>query len=88
MLNKPITAVLCLTFLHLAGGSSARAEDDKRCTPLPPGLVSWWPGDGNANDIVGSNNGLLLGGTIFIPGFVGRCIQFQWFDGLCAGTDA
>src|SRR2546425_10670552 len=22
----------------------------------PAGLVSWWPGDGNYNDIVGSNN--------------------------------
>jgi hypothetical protein len=25
----------------------------------PPGLVSWWPGDRNAKDIIGDNDGLL-----------------------------
>ena len=29
------------------------------CTPAPAGLVSWWPGDGNANDNVGTNNGVV-----------------------------
>jgi hypothetical protein len=81
MLNQPIysriTAVLCLTFVQLAGGSSARAEDDKKCTAPPAGLVSWWPGDGNANDIVGSNHGLLSDGTTFAPGFVGRAFNFN-----------
>ena len=22
----------------------------------PPGMIGWWPGDGNSNDIVGSNH--------------------------------
>ena len=26
------------------------------CTLPPSGLVSWWPGDGDATDIAGSNN--------------------------------
>ena len=29
------------------------------CDPAPSGLVDWWPGEGNANDIVGTNNGTL-----------------------------
>ena len=29
------------------------------CIVPPSGLVSWWPGDGNANDIHGTNNGIL-----------------------------
>lgn len=29
------------------------------CAPPPSGLVSWWPADGNGNDIVGGNNGTL-----------------------------
>ena len=29
------------------------------CTPAPAGLVSWWPGEGNANDNVGTNNGVV-----------------------------
>src|SRR5207249_3535179 len=32
------------------------------CAPPPAGLVSWWPGDGNADDIVGGNNGSLQNG--------------------------
>src|SRR5215831_6719921 len=40
------------------------------CAPPPPNLVSWWPGDGNADDIWDSNNGTLQGGTTFAPGLV------------------
>ena len=38
----------------------------------PPGMVSWWPADGNAVDIVGSNHGRLEGGATFAPGMVER----------------
>src|SRR5262245_10935955 len=33
------------------------------CAPPPAGMVGWWPGDGNADDIQGSNNGTLEGGA-------------------------
>ncbi len=33
------------------------------CSAAPPGLVGWWPGDGNGNDIVGTNNGTFQGGA-------------------------
>src|SRR5260370_39566763 len=29
------------------------------CFPAPSGLVAWWPGAGNAIDVVGSNNGVI-----------------------------
>lgn len=38
----------------------------------PQGLVSWWPGDGNANDIWGGHDGILLNGTGFAEGMVGQ----------------
>jgi hypothetical protein len=41
------------------------------CMPPPSGLISWWPGEGNANDIVGTNNGLLENVT-FASGMVGQ----------------
>ena len=42
------------------------------CVLPPAGLVGWWPGDGNANDIVGGRNGTLQGGaTANAPGVVG-----------------
>jgi hypothetical protein len=44
--------------------------------PPPSGLVSWWPGDGNAFDIHGGNNGTLLGATSFTSAEVGQGFTF------------
>ena len=52
---------------------------DPRVQP-PPGMVSWWPGDGNANDIVGDNDGTLMGGATFAPGMVGQAFSFDGVD--------
>ena len=40
------------------------------CASPPSGLISWWPGDGNTDDIQGGNNGTLQGDTHFVPGIV------------------
>jgi autotransporter-associated beta strand protein len=50
------------------------------CDPAPSGLVAWWPGDGNANDITGGNNGELQNGTAFVPGVVGQAFSFDGVD--------
>lgn len=50
------------------------------CVPAPSGLVSWWPGDGNANDIAGSNHGTLQNGTTFTAGMVGQAFSFDGVD--------
>jgi hypothetical protein len=50
------------------------------CVPPPTGLVSWWPGDGNANDISGGNNGILSNGTTFATGEVGQAFSFDGVD--------
>jgi hypothetical protein len=47
------------------------------CTPPPAGMVSWWPGDGNANDIKGGNNGTLQGGATFASGEVGQAFSLN-----------
>jgi hypothetical protein len=46
------------------------------CDPDPSGLISWWPGQDNANDIIGSNNGILEGSVSFAPGEVGQGFLF------------
>lgn len=38
----------------------------------PPGVVAWWPGEGNAHDIVGANPGSAKNGVLFLPGLVGE----------------
>ncbi len=50
------------------------------CTPPPTNLVSWWPGNGNANDIRGTNNGTLVNGTTFATGKVGQAFSFDGVD--------
>lgn len=47
------------------------------CVPVPSGLVSWWPGDGNANDRTGINDGLLVDSAVFTEGKVGRAFEFD-----------
>jgi len=49
---------------------------DTVCVPPPTGLVSWWPGEGNANDIQNGNNGTVGGGVAFSPGKVGQAFVF------------
>jgi hypothetical protein len=50
------------------------------CLQPPAGLVSWWPGDGNANDIQDGNHGTLQNGVTFAPGMVGQAFSFDGVD--------
>ena len=42
------------------------------CSPVPQGLVSWWPGNGNASDVQSHNDGILENGATFGTGVVGQ----------------
>ena len=50
------------------------------CAPPPPDMVSWWPGDGNANDIQDGNNGTLQNGATFAAGNVGQAFGLDGVD--------
>jgi uncharacterized repeat protein (TIGR01451 family) len=50
------------------------------CLPPPAGLVSWWPGDGNANDLTGNHPGTSGGNLVFPAGKVGQAFQFDGVD--------
>jgi hypothetical protein len=49
---------------------------------VPPleGLVSWWPGEENADDIQNGNDGTLQNGTTFAAGMVGQAFSFDGID--------
>src|ERR1700721_1238827 len=40
------------------------------CIAVPSGLVSWWPGDSNENDIAGGNNPSTVAAVSLVPGEV------------------
>ncbi len=44
---------------------------------LPPGAVSWWRAEGNANDSLGTNHGTAVNGATFGTGFISRGFQFD-----------
>ncbi|HOK76977.1 MAG TPA: immunoglobulin domain-containing protein, partial [Verrucomicrobiota bacterium] len=46
------------------------------CTPPPSGAVAWWPAEGNAYDIAGSNHGTIVGDIGFVPGVAGQGMSF------------
>jgi hypothetical protein len=46
-------------------------------TTIPAGIISWWPGDGDATDSVGGNNGTLHGGVTFAVGEVGQAFNLN-----------
>lgn len=47
------------------------------CVPPPPGLVGWWPGDGNALDIVGGLDATQQGDAAFGAGIVGQAFSLD-----------
>ena len=56
------------------------AQNIAACVPAPAGLVSWWPGDGNADDIAGTHDGTLHNGATFAAGLVAQAFQFDGVD--------
>lgn len=46
------------------------------CAEPPANMVGWWPFDGNTNELVLNNNGILQGGT-YAPGMVLQGYQSQ-----------
>lgn len=57
--------------------NSGKSGKCNSCTPQASGLISWWRGEANSNDAVGSNYGFALGGTTFAPGKVGSSFSFN-----------
>ncbi len=47
---------------------------------VPTGIIAWYPGDGNTNDLQGANNATLQNGAGFAVGKVGSGFQFDGLD--------
>jgi hypothetical protein len=44
---------------------------------IRPGLVVFWSADGNADDLLNGNNGVLCNETTFVPGKIGQAFSFN-----------
>ena len=76
--NRALTASE-IQAIYAAGsaGKCPPTPPQPDCTPAPSGLVGWWPGEGNANDIAGTNNGTFVDDVGFAPGEVGQAFSFD-----------
>jgi len=71
---------LLIPAIMAAGLFTLKPATAQTCSPPPSGMVGWWPGDGNANDIIGGNNGTFIGSTgsvTFVPGEVLQALSFN-----------
>ena len=71
-ITKFIYPVFALACFALSPTAQAQMPT---CVEPPSGMVGWWPGDGNANDIQDGNNGT-LGNASFATGEVDRGFIF------------
>jgi len=80
MVAATALAALLAALVWGVGNAQAQSADGSLVSTPPPGdLVSWWPGDGNAQDIQGTNDGTLEGAT-FVTGKVGEAFSFDGVD--------
>jgi hypothetical protein len=84
-----LAAVTLATSIVISGSAGAQPvstsapspHSGAKCVPPPPlRTVSWWPAEGTASDVWGTNNGALANGTTFAPGMVGQAFQFDGVD--------
>ena len=66
-----------LTGVGFRSGDAIRTvgQVGKACVEPPPGLIAWWPGDGSADDVVGSHPGTLVGDATYTAGMVGQAFD-------------
>lgn len=81
------TSIVELELLPTSGSIEIHVTWGGECTPAQSGLVSWWTGDGTANDIVGSNHGILMNGATYGFGKVRHAFYFDGVDDRVAIAD-
>jgi subtilisin-like proprotein convertase family protein len=67
---------------QIAGGWSLNITPSgpPACVTPPSQMTAWYPGDGNASDIQGGNNGTLQNGATFAAGKVAQAFSFDGVD--------
>ena len=77
-----ITVLVGLSYFTLQ-----RTHAQSGCTTSPLGIVAWYPGDGNANDIARINHGTVHGNVTYATGKVGQAFSSDGnFSGISLGN--
>jgi hypothetical protein len=68
--------LLSIPFLLVLLISCCPSALPQTCAPAPSGLVSWWAGDANENDVIGGNNPSVVQAVTLVPGEVKNGFTF------------
>lgn len=71
-------SAMALSLFRLAGLFTVAATTAVAapCTAPPTGIVSWWPGEGSVNDVIGTNAGIFQNPQ-YAPGEVASAFSFD-----------
>ncbi len=58
------------------------------CAPPPPNMTAWFPGEGDASNLIDSNHGALHGGLGFAAGKVGQALNLDGLDDYVSVANA
>jgi hypothetical protein len=85
---KRIVLILIVIISLVTAANVVVVEAKTGSVPPPSGMISWWPGDGNAQDIIGGNNGTLQNGATFAAGKVAQAFSLDGNDDLILVPDS
>lgn len=74
---RPLISMISILLIAITMSNHVAAET---CITPPPGMTNWWPGDGNARDIVSERNGILRNGASITQGFVDQAFVLDGQD--------
>ena len=75
--NRALTAEE-VSAIYQAGSEGKTRPAPPEPVPPPAGLIGWWPGDDDADDVTANNNhGTITGDGTFVPGMVGQAFSFS-----------
>jgi hypothetical protein len=77
---KKLIATIGIVLLIVVVADTRSEATDRSCFPPPAGLIGWWPGDGDAKDIVSGNDGTPQNEAMFAPGMVQQAFSFDGID--------
>ena len=80
--NRALSAAEVGAIYEAGSSGKIKPQPDPPGEPIQPpvGMVGWWPGDGDAEDIWDGNPGTLVGGATFTGGMVNQAFSFDGVD--------
>lgn len=86
--RKSVPAFVILLVLSLTPVAFVHQSFASSCVPPPSGMISWWTGDDNAQDLLGVNHGTLMNNASFADGKVGRAFSLDGVDDYVTVPDS